>query len=278
MNRVCTLSGAVEVKGDEGESTDLLLPSGVVVSEDNAIKYPDGSSRGADGTMHLPDGRTLGASEFEAGKSGRVLPDGCVLLPTGCFEYPSGVASTRDGKLLSPDGSVSEAPWELPAPQPALNASASVATEPASSEAGEGSGALKSRVAELEKELAEAQSQLAESEEKLSSAHASFEKSKNLLSDEMSFDPVDDEVAESEAVTDQDVAEDEPMVTATSKAVSGGALLNEVSKVPAEDGTDSDELLALRRLQADRQSLQKILQTLQHTKDLVPKADLEALS
>ena len=58
------------------------------MSEENDIKYPDGSSRQADGTVQLPDGRTLGAAEFEAGKSGTLLPDGCVLLPTGLLRVP----------------------------------------------------------------------------------------------------------------------------------------------------------------------------------------------
>jgi chromosome segregation ATPase len=113
--------GAVDVGGDDegdDDEIDLLLPSGVIIRDDNSIRFPDGSLRQADGSVRLPDGRTLSVNEHALSKMGKeLLQDGCILLESGCFEYPSGVVSTRDGTLLSQDGKVSESPWQLPPPQ-----------------------------------------------------------------------------------------------------------------------------------------------------------------
>jgi hypothetical protein len=111
--------GAIEVGGDNAgdDDEDLLLPSGVIVRNDNSMQYPDGSSRQAYGSLQLPDGRTLSAHEHASSNmSKELLPDGCILLHNGCFEYPSGAVSTHDGKLLSQDGKESESPWQLPPP------------------------------------------------------------------------------------------------------------------------------------------------------------------
>jgi DNA repair exonuclease SbcCD ATPase subunit len=109
-------------EGDEGEMTDLLLPSGVIVSDNNSIRYPDGSSRQADGSVRLPGGSTLSAAQYAARKAGKeLLLDGCVFLDDGCFEYPSGAMTPRHGnKVLLPDGAEVEALWQLPQPQPAI--------------------------------------------------------------------------------------------------------------------------------------------------------------